>query len=417
MIQSLDPEVIVIGGGPAGATAATLLAQAGHRVQLFEREVFPRFHIGESLIPCTYGVFARTGLLERLKDSHFVKKYSVQFVSDTGRVSAPFFFTQYKPVESSQTWQVRRADFDLMLLDHAREAGVQVHENHRVLEAIFEEDRCVGVRVKNEATGEERQVRAQVVIDGSGQSSVLLDRLQLRTWDSELKKAAVWTYYKNAWRDEGENAGATSVIQTEGKKGWFWYIPLHDNITSVGVVADFSHLFNKNRTKDLGELFQEEVDHCPGVKVRLEGAERCDQYRAAKEYSYRAKQAAGQGWVLIGDAYGFLDPLYSSGVLLAVKSGELAADAVHQGLVTNDLTRTTLGAWEPEYVLGMERMRKLVLAYYKGMNFSKLIMKYPETKDDITDLLMGDLFRDELDLTLDKVDSMLEEMAAQPVVA
>src|SRR5690242_196364 len=184
-----DPDVIVIGGGPSGSTVSTLLAQQGHSVRMYEREHFPRFHIGESLIPQTYWVLKRTGMLEKMKHSHFVKKYSVQFINQRGKLSEPFYFVDHRPHEASQTWQVRRSEFDNMNLTNAREHGVKVHEGARVLEVLFEGERAVGVRVKPE-DGPERVVRSKVVIDASGQSSMLIDRLGLREWDPVLKKAA-----------------------------------------------------------------------------------------------------------------------------------------------------------------------------------------------------------------------------------
>src|SRR5688572_16798954 len=280
-----SPDVIVIGGGPAGSTVSTLIAQQGYRVELFERERFPRFHIGESLIPETYWILQRLNMLPKMQKSHFVKKYSVQFVNANGKLSAPFYFWDNKPHECSQTWQVRRSEFDHLMLNNAREHGVQVHEGARVLEVLFEGQQAVGVRVKPE-DGPEREVRAKVVIDASGQSSLLMDRLGLREWDPVLKKAAVWTYWKGAYRDTGRDEGTTVVIQTEGKKGWFWYIPLHDDVLSVGVVAAYDYLFQNRGTMDLETIYFEEVARCPGLKPRLEQATRCDIFRAQKEYSY-----------------------------------------------------------------------------------------------------------------------------------
>src|SRR3954466_16221300 len=155
--------VVVIGGGPAGSTVSTLLAQQGHRVQLFERERFPRFHIGESLIPETYWVLQRLNMLPKLKRSAFVKKCSVQFVNQHGRMSEPFYFTDHNPHECSQTWQVLRSEFDQLMLENAREHGVEVHEGVRVLEVLFEGERAVGVRLQDE-NGNEREVRARVVV-------------------------------------------------------------------------------------------------------------------------------------------------------------------------------------------------------------------------------------------------------------
>ncbi len=404
-MSTTDPQVVVMGGGPAGSTAATLLAQQGCRVQLFEREHFPRFHIGESLIPETFWILKRLNMLPKLRGSHFVKKYSVQFVGQSGKLSEPFYFVDHKPHESSQTWQVRRSEFDHLLLNNAREHGVQVHEGTRVLEVLFDGSRAVGVRVAGE-DGQPRELRADVVVDASGQSSLIMSRLNLREWDPVLKKAALWTYWKGARRDTGRDEGATLVCQTQGKRGWFWYIPLHDDILSVGVVAAYDYLFKDRADKDHETIYFEEVDRCPAVKQRIASAERATGFYAAKEYSYRSRQAAGDGWVLVGDAFGFLDPLYSSGVLLALKSGQLAADAVAEGLSKGDTSAAQLGKWAPDFGRGMDRMRRLVCEFYDGFSFGRFVKRYPQYKGHLTDLLIGDLFDDKVDEVFPLIDSL-----------
>jgi flavin-dependent dehydrogenase len=415
MLSPAETDVVVIGGGPAGSTASTLIAQQGHRVQLFERERFPRFHIGESLIPCTYFVLERLKMLPKMKASHFVKKYSVQFINEHGRVSEPFYFVEHKPHESSQTWQVLRSELDQMLLDNAREQGVQVEEGVHVLSVLWEGERAVGVRIKRE-DGSQQEVRAKVVVDASGQSSMIMDRMNLRQWDPLLKKAALWTYWEGAYRDTGRDEGATLVIQVKDKNGWFWYIPQHDNVISVGVVGDYTYLFKDRPGKTHEQIYFEEVERCPGLKPRLEGARRVAPFRAAKEYSYMAKRAAGDGWVLCGDAFAFLDPLYSSGVLLALKSGSLAADAVTDGLAKGDTSAAQLGRWEADYVLGVERMRRLVCAYYDGFSFGRFVRRYPHLKGLVTDLLIGDLFKDEVDQVWPAMDAIWDEVR-QPETA
>src|SRR5207248_769953 len=202
-------------------------------------------------------------------------------------------------------------------------------EGVRVLEVLFEGSRAVGVRIADESGGE-REVRARVVVDASGQSTMIQSRLGLREWDPVLKKAALWTYWKGAQRDTGRDEGATLVIQTQGKTGWFWYIPQHDDTVSVGVVADHDYLF-KRGTKDPEAIYFEEVAKAPGLQPRLKNATRCDIFRIQKEYTYRTRQGAGDGWCLIGDAFGFIDPLYSSGLLLAMQSGSMAADTIAEG--------------------------------------------------------------------------------------
>jgi flavin-dependent dehydrogenase len=401
-------DVVVIGGGPAGSTASTLIAQHGYKVQLFEREQFPRFHIGESLIPETYWVLKRIGMLPKMQASHFVKKYSVQFVNQHGKLSEPFYFMEHKPHECSQTWQVLRAEFDKMMLENAAEHGVAVHQGTRVLEVLFEGDRAVGVKIVG-PDGSPREVRAKVVVDTSGQSSMIVSRFGLRVPDPKLNKGAVWTYFEGAYRDSGRDEGATLVLQVKEKKGWFWYIPLHSNMVSVGVVGAFDYLF-KNRG-DHETVYNEELDRCPAVKERVSIGRRASRYFATKDYTYRSTRAGGDGWVLAGDAFGFLDPLYSSGVLLALKSGELAADAVAEGIAKEDTSAAQLGKWGPGFVKGMDRMRRLVVEYYDGFSFGRFVRRYPHLKGLLTDLLIGDLFKDELDKVIEPMNSMRAEMA------
>jgi flavin-dependent dehydrogenase len=396
-------DVVVIGGGPAGSTVSTLLAQHGYRVKLYERERFPRFHIGESLIPETYWVFRRLKMLDKMKASPFVKKFSVQFVNAQGKESAPFYFHDNKPHECSQTWQVIRSEFDTMLLANAREQGVEVHQPARVLEVLFDGNRAVGVRVQKE-DGSQEEVRAKVVVDASGQSALLMNRFKLRLWDPVLNKGAIWTYWEGAYRDTGRDEGATLVIQTTNKEGWWWYIPQHDNTVSVGVVAPFDYLFKGRGSHE--KVYNEEVEACPGVQKRISMGRRATGYFATKDYSYRAKEVAGEGWVLIGDAFGFLDPLYSSGVLLALKSGEMAADAIALGLAKGDVSAAQLGKWGPTFNRGIDRMRRLVCEYYDGFSFGKFVRTFPHLKGKVTDLLIGDLFDDRVDEVWGPLESL-----------
>jgi flavin-dependent dehydrogenase len=398
----VNPDVVVIGGGPAGSTVSTLLAQQGLRVQLFERERFPRFHIGESLIPETYWVLKRLNMLPKMQRSCFVKKYSVQFVNASGKLSAPFYFWDNKPHECSQTWQVVRSEFDRMMLDNAREHGVDAHEGVRVVDVVFEGDRAVGVRLRE--NGADREVRATVVVDASGQNGVLQHKFGLRVWDPVLNKGAIWTYWEGAYRDTGRDEGATMVLQTADRKGWFWYIPLHDNIVSVGVVAPFDRLF-KGRGP-YAQTYEEEVECCPAVKQRVATAKRATGYFATKDYSYRATQVAGNGWVLVGDAFAFLDPLYSSGVLLALRSGEMAADAIVEGLATGDTSAAQLGKWGPGFNDGVDRMRRLVCEYYDGFSFGQFVRRYPHLQGTVTDLLIGDLFTDRVDAVWQPMETL-----------
>jgi flavin-dependent dehydrogenase len=392
---SPDYDVVVIGGGPGGSTVSTLVAQRGYRVGLFERERFPRFHIGESLIPETYWVLERLNMLRKMQQSHFVKKYSVQFVNASGKLSAPFYFHDNKPHECSQTWQVVRSEFDQMMLENAREHGVRAHEGVHVLDVVFDGDRAVGVIIRD-AEGVRREVRAKVVVDASGQAALLQNRFKLRVWDPILNKGAIWTYWKGAYRDTGRDEGATMVLQTNNKNGWFWYIPQHDDVVSVGIVAPFDYVF-KGRGANHEKTYLEEVERCPAVKQRIAGAERVTGYFATRDYSYRSTRVAGNGWVLVGDAFGFLDPLYSSGVLLALKSGELAAEAIAGGLERGDVSEAQLGRWGAGFNEGVDRMRRLVCEFYDGFSFGAFVRQYPHLRNTITDLLIGDLFTTRVD--------------------
>jgi flavin-dependent dehydrogenase len=390
-------DVIVMGGGPAGSSVAGILAREGRQVILFEKEVFPRHHIGESLMTDTYWTFRRLGLLEKLRESPFVRKYSVQFANSAGKESRPFYFFEAVHHESAVTWQVTRAQFDHLLLNHAAEQGATVHQGVLVKQVIFEGDRAVGVEVQMQ-DGTREKFYANVVVDATGQTAMLSNKFRWRVRDPNLKKAVLYSYFKGAHREPDLNGGATLVLRTEhGSNGWFWYIPLENDITSVGIVADPDYLL-KGRGQDLAKIFQEEIDKCEPCRKRVAEGTRVDKIYSILDYSYRSKQNAGNGFILIGDAYGFLDPIYSSGVLLALKMAELAADAIHDAFNHDDFSAARLGQYQAKLDRGIESMRKLVYAFYnEGFSFSGFLRKYPEERTHIINLLIGDVFREGID--------------------
>ena len=390
-------DTIVIGGGPAGSTVATLVAEQGHRVLLLERTSTPQFKIGESLIPATYWTFKRLGMLEKLRASHFPQKYSVQFYSRSGKASNPFYFFQTNPHDSAVTWQVLRSEFDQMLLDNAKEKGVEIRRGIGVREVLFEGDTATGVVTQN-VDGTRETLNATVIVDSTGQRSLIGRQLNLNTTEPNLKMASLFTHYEGGHRDEGIDEGATLILHTEEKDSWFWSIPLPYNRTSIGVVGELDYLLQNRRDADgklnAQKIFTEELAKCAPLQQRLEGANQLFPIQSTKDFSYRASRIAGNNWVLVGDAFGFLDPVYSTGLFLALKSGEMAADVIIEAFHKNDFSEAQLGSFGPAFVKGMEAFRKLVYAFYtKEFSFARFLSEYPEHQGGIVDILSGDVFR------------------------
>lgn len=383
---------IVIGGGPAGSSAAAILAEKGRRVLVLEREKFPRYHVGESLIPYCYFSLERLGMIDKLKASGFTKKYSVQFVSRRGKLSQPFYFSDHMNHEASCTWQVWRCQFDKMLLDNAREKGAEAIEEAKVSELLRDADGTVtGVRVEL-ASGEKREVHAPITIDATGRDSFSMLRNGWRVRDPQLDKIAIWTYYEGAMRDPGIDEGATTVAALP-ERSWFWYIPLPGDVVSIGVVGPKEYLFRD--TRDHGEIFDREVAANPWVQEHLAPGRRSAKMRITGEFSYRSRHCSSDGLVLAGDAFGFLDPVFSSGLFLALRSGVLVGDAVDAALADSDVSASRFADYSRQVRSEIEAMRKLVYAFYDNdFSFGELLMKHPDLQPDVTDCLIGNLSRD-----------------------
>lgn len=405
-------DAIVIGGGPSGASVSAILAEYGHRVLVLEREKFPRYHVGESLIPFTYFPLERLGLVDRMKKSHFVKKFSVCFVPPNGHLSQPFyFFTRYDRDTVAQSWQVLRSEFDEMLLNHARERGVEVHEQTRVKELLRDESgRVIGVRAVDHE-GQEMDFHGKITVDCTGKEAFSTVRNGWRVRDPYLNKVAVWTYYKGSKRAPGIDEGQTTVAFVQDR-GWFWHIPQHDDRVSVGVVAEGKYL-SRDGVKSPEAIFKREVEENLWIKDCLSEGEQTGEYYVTSEYTHHSRHCGSDGLLLVGDAFAFLDPVFSSGLMFALKSGVLAGEEIHKALAAGDLSPARFTEYARILREGVENMRKLVYAFYNpDFSFAKLVKLYPESADAVTDCLSGDVNKDYSALweTVRKIVPLPEEM-------
>lgn len=377
-----DFDVVVIGGGPAGAAVANLLAQAGHGVALFERKALPRFHVGESLIPAVNLTLAKLGVLDRMDGRRFPRKHGVQFFSPRGP-GRPFYFSELGDPRLHQTWQVLRSDFDAMLVDRARQVGVTVATDTPVVDVATTTGVVDGVRVRRDDGGEER-IGARVVIDASGQQAVIVQRFGGRSNIEGLENMSVFTHYVGAALDDGIDAGSTLIYRLEGS-GWLWFIPLPDG-ASVGLVAPAADFAARG---DSGaEILDASIAACPPLQERLRNACRTIDVVGAQDFTYRANRDGGAGWLAVGDALGFIDPMYSTGVFLTFLSAELAAAAVDSALRAGRKVLDFAG-YACAYDVAFDRFLGLVLAFYRpGFSFSEFA-KSSSQRQGLVDLLSG----------------------------
>jgi flavin-dependent dehydrogenase len=372
-------DVIVIGGGPAGTTAATLLAQQGLSVTLLERERFPRFQVGESLLPYNNDLFARLGVTDDLATGDYFPKYGAYFVTGDGAHGYRFRFDQRLEDPYRKSFQVRRSEFDHLLLRNAGKHGVDVRQETPVTSIDLSDPEKAVVN---------GDLEARFVLDASGHGSVIGNRIAGREDVASLKKIAFFAHYTNVPRDSGKDAGNTVIVVL--RDSWLWMIPITKEIMSVGLVVDRDHFLRCGLEPEA--LLERTIAGAPWVAERMKHASRASQIYARKDFSFRMKQLVAGNFALIGDAAGFLDPIFSTGVFMAMKSADLATTAVLERLRTGSMK--ALRAYESEMQRGLDEYLRFIEHFY-DRDFMEVFLQPSERWGVLTavvGVLAGDVF-------------------------
>jgi flavin-dependent dehydrogenase len=388
-------DVVIIGGGPGGSTLAALLTLRGRKVLVIERERFPRFHIGESLLPMSCEVFDKLDLRPRL-DERFLRKYGATFVcSTTGRINK-YLFSEAYDKRYPYAYQVPRADFDKLLLDRAIEVGAQVLQPTKVLEVIFDGERAIGVRARNEedhddGQGEPFEIFAPLIVDATGRGAMMASHMRVKRRLQGLDTSAVFAHYRNVSRPSGVEEGHIRIIIFD--HGWMWMIPFRGDVTSVGAVIKPEWMRTRMADESLESFFDRTLACAPFAIETLRDAERISPVRSAADFSYGVSRVVGDGWLCVGDACGFIDPLFSTGAHLAIKGADLAVDAIDAALGEGDTSARAFERYEAEMRSASSMFLGVVQAFYHG-EFREMLFATDQRRilrTVVTSMLSGDV--------------------------
>lgn len=357
-----DFDFAVAGGGPAGSSSAISLRQQGHSVVLFERETFPRFHIGESLLSTANDAFAALGVSKQIEAASFPEKWGARLFTHDGQSGRYVDFTCVREVTRPQTYQVCREEFDRILLERAREVGVDVREACNVITCEFAPDAAI-LEVTSRGDAAIRRVRVRALVDATGRGGLLARKFNLRTEEPRLANIAIYSHYTNVPRLKAQRPDDIRLI-ARSDAGWFWLIPISKELTSVGVVlpkALYRTLANGDSSE---ETLNRTISDTPIVAELMREARREWPVRVEKDFSYSASAYAGDRWILAGDAGSFLDPVFSTGVSIAMESGIEAAAELHRALARNDFSAASFAAFSRRQRKRFETFRRFVVGFY-----------------------------------------------------
>ncbi|MDG2122286.1 MAG: NAD(P)/FAD-dependent oxidoreductase [Verrucomicrobiales bacterium] len=406
--QNLTTTVAIIGGGPAGSTLATYLGSAGIDHVLIERETFPRHHIGESLIATTTAIFAELGILDQMDAAGFVRKHGAVWTPNSGKGAHALKLSPPPEFGRDYTYQVERAQFDKLLLDNAVSNGTRLIQPAKVTGVLQDDtDRVTGLTVRQE-DGSITQINARFVADASGQATVLGSKFGLRQNDTQFNQVALYAYFENVDRGPEEQQDYIHIYFLKAARAWVWQIPISDTLTSVGVVSrheDFKQARADGASAE--QYFQDCVDSNPAIAQRLSNARRTEDFRTVSNYSFRMSQIAGPGFVLVGDAARFVDPIFSSGVGIAMTGAKFAFTAIQNAIADEAFETEAFATYESTIRKGTEIWYEFITIYYKLQNLFTHYVQKPEYRQHIIDLLQGSVYDDR---AIDVLRSMREDI-------
>jgi flavin-dependent dehydrogenase len=383
-----ESDVLVVGGGPAGSTVAALLACKGLKVTLVEQDRHPRFHIGESLLPMNMPIVERLGLGEQLR-AIGVKKLGADFPADNERGYNVFSFDRSLNPTWPYAYQVKREEFDLMLFEHAARSGARTHQGAKAGQVELDDS---GATVEITVDGTSYRHHTRYLIDASGRDTVLGSQLRLKRRSSAHQSAALFAHFRNVERRPGEHAGNVSIYRFD--HGWIWIIPLRDGCVSVGAVCSPDYL--KQRVGSKEDFLMRTLHGVPDVRRRMEEAEVAGNLHATGNYSYSCRRISGHRWLMVGDAYAFVDPIFSTGVYLAMHSAELAADVIERVLREPSLERSLQRQYERTVRKGIDSLSWFIFRFNTpGIAW---LFRNPRNmlrvEEAMISMLAGDVFRD-----------------------